>query len=73
MGFRSAATRHRLGRVRAPPSRVPCGPKRHARLLLGLFGFVGFFVAVSLLVTRIGLVSAFGIALLVNLLIHGAA
>ena len=42
-------------------------------LLLGLFGFVGFFVAVSLLVTRIGLVSAFGTALLVNLVIHGAA
>jgi len=42
-------------------------------LLLGLFGFVGFFVAVSLLVTRIGLVSAFGTAHLVNLVIHGDA
>ena len=42
-------------------------------LLLGLFGFVGFFVAVSLLVTQRGLLSTFGIALLVNLLIHGAA
>jgi uncharacterized membrane protein (GlpM family) len=42
-------------------------------LLLGLFGFVGFFATVSLLVTRIGLASTFSIALIVNLVIHGAA
>jgi hypothetical protein len=42
-------------------------------LLLGLFGFVGFFVTVFLLVTRTGLATAFGLALLVNLLINGAS
>jgi hypothetical protein len=42
-------------------------------LLLGLFGVVGFFATVSLVVTRIGLASAFTAALVVNLLIHAAA
>ncbi len=42
-------------------------------LLLGLFGFVGFFAAVSAVVTRTDLVSAFCIALAVNLLIQGAS
>jgi len=41
-------------------------------LMLGLYGVVGFFSAVSLLVARIGLASAFAVALAVNLLIHGA-
>jgi uncharacterized membrane protein (GlpM family) len=42
-------------------------------LVLGLFGFVGFFAAVSFFVTRIDLVPVFAIALGVNLAIHGAA
>ena len=42
-------------------------------LVLGLFGFVGFFAAVSHFVTRIDLMPVFAIALAVNLAIHGAA
>lgn len=42
-------------------------------LALGLFGFVGFFAAVSLFVTELALPLAFTIALGVNLAIHGAA
>ena len=42
-------------------------------LLLGLFGFVGFFVTVALLVTRIGLWGTFAAALGVNLAIHGVS
>lgn len=42
-------------------------------LLLGLFGFIGFFAAVSAVVTRLDLVSAFSVALVVNLLIQGAS
>ena len=38
-------------------------------LALGLFGFVGFFASVSLLVTRVGLATAFLAALVVNLVI----
>jgi hypothetical protein len=41
--------------------------------VLGLFGFIGFFATVSLLVTRIGLVSAFTAALVVNILISAGA
>jgi hypothetical protein len=42
-------------------------------LLVGLFGFVGFFVTVALLVTRVGLWPTFVTALGVNLAIHGVA
>ena len=42
-------------------------------LLLGLFGFVGFFATLSLLVVRSGLAAAFGAALIANLAIHGVA
>jgi hypothetical protein len=42
-------------------------------LALGLFGFVGFFATVSVLVTRTGLVSTFAAALAVNLLISAGA
>ena len=42
-------------------------------LMLGLFGFAGFFAAVSLLVVRLELPLVFAIALGVNLAIHGAA
>jgi hypothetical protein len=42
-------------------------------LVLGLFGFVGFFATVALLVTRVGLAGAFAAALAVNLLISAAA
>jgi uncharacterized membrane protein (GlpM family) len=42
-------------------------------LLLGLFGFVGFFAAVWTVVTRMDLVSTFSVALVVNLLIQGAS
>ncbi len=42
-------------------------------LMLGLFGFAGFFVVVSLLITRAGLVVVFTTALVVNLAIHAAA
>lgn len=42
-------------------------------LVLGLFGFVGFFAIVALLVTRVGLASAFTAALVVNLLISAGA
>jgi hypothetical protein len=38
-------------------------------LVLGLFGFVGFFATLSLVITRVGLASAFAAALAVNLLI----
>lgn len=42
-------------------------------LVLGLFGFVGFFTTVSLLVTRITLPSVFAAALVVDVLISVAA
>ncbi len=42
-------------------------------LLLGLFGFAGFFATVSLLVTRTEPASAFACALVVTLLIQGAS
>jgi len=42
-------------------------------LVLGLFGFVGFFATVSVLVTRVSLASAFVVALAVNLLISAVA
>ncbi len=42
-------------------------------LLLGLFGFAGFFATVSLLVTRTGIATAFTAALVVTLLIQGAS
>ena len=42
-------------------------------LMLGLFGFTGFFAAVSLLATRVDLPLVFTAALVVNLAIHGAA
>ncbi|MFO1314899.1 MAG: hypothetical protein U1F58_04795 [Burkholderiales bacterium] len=42
-------------------------------LLLGLFGFTGFFATISLLVTRVGLPGTFAAALAVNLLISAAA
>jgi nitrate reductase gamma subunit len=41
-------------------------------LLLGLFGFAGFFATVSLLVTRTDVATAFAGALAVTLLIQGA-
>lgn len=41
-------------------------------LLLGLFGFAGFFATVSLLVTRTDVATAFTAALAVTLLIQGA-
>ena len=41
-------------------------------LLFGLFGFAGFFAAVSMLVVRIGLVGTFSTALVVTALIQGA-
>ena len=41
--------------------------------LVGHFGFVGFFVTVALLVTRVGLWGAFAAALAVNLAIHCVA
>jgi len=40
-------------------------------LLFGLFGFAGFFAAVAMLVTRIGLTGAFGIALVATAIIQG--
>lgn len=42
-------------------------------LMLGLFGFVAFFAAVSLLITRAGLASAFVAALVVNLVVSALA
>jgi hypothetical protein len=42
-------------------------------LLIGLFGFVGFFASVASLVTSVGIASAFAIALGVNLAIHAVA
>ena len=42
-------------------------------LLIGLFGFVGFFVTIALLVTRVDLWRTFAAALAVNLAIHGVA
>ena len=42
-------------------------------LVLGLFGFVGFFAAVALLITRAGLTSAFLAALVVNFVISAVA
>jgi len=42
-------------------------------LLLGLFGFVGFFATVSVLVTQAGLAATFTAALAVNLVISAAA
>ncbi len=41
-------------------------------LLFGLFGFAGFFAAVSMLVVRIGLIGTFCIALATTALIQGA-
>ena len=42
-------------------------------IVLGLFGFVGFFATVSLLITRVGLASTFVAALVVNLVISAVA
>jgi hypothetical protein len=52
------------------------GPAAHSvfrGLVLGLFGFVGFFATVSLLIIRVGLANAFVAALVANIVISAVA